>query len=406
MELARGLGAKTENKMKHLNVGRTGMNSDTLMVIQLPDSRVLRILSRSVFLALVILTLPYVVSIIRERSEANSGSDATNSNLFTSVFRDLASEGLLRKSDKALIVCPGIAGMIHNLQQHFHNGVIDVVMDSDLKGQNSISEETFDFVFTSGIVDTKFVDRVVKTGGIVAVPLSSNPKTGFRKQSNYRIVYLRRYDSTIMALRKVGPSNEQVESSTRRRLCQMASEAKKAKLESLEDVLLEPPRRALMKSTNYLKKIRFLSDLLGDTLEDYKRRVFIGVGLAEENIGVTEWFRQNYPKRNQEFEVYNLDQAVPEEGLGRVAVSSVEVSDWLVKNVKEEEYVVLKAEAEVVEEMIKRRSICLVDELFLECKNHWWKGGERDKGKRAYWECLALHGRLRDEGVAVHQWWG
>ncbi|KAF5448445.1 hypothetical protein F2P56_028980 [Juglans regia] len=255
MELARGLGAKTENKMKHLNVGRTGMNSDTLMVIQLPDSRVLRNLSRSVFLALVILTLPYVVSIIRERSEANSGSDATNSNLFTSVFRDLASEGLLRKSDKALIVCPGIAGMIHNLQQHFHNGVIDVVMDSDLKGQNSISEETFDFVFTSGIVDTKFVDRVVKTGGIVAVPLSSNPKTGFRKQSNYRIVYLRRYDSTIMALRKVGPSNEQVESSTRRRLCQMASEAKKAKLESLEDVLLEPPRRALMKSTNYLKKI-------------------------------------------------------------------------------------------------------------------------------------------------------
>jgi len=76
------------------------------------------------------------------------------------------------------------------------------------------------------------------------------------------------------------------------------------------------------------------------------------------------------------------------------------MSEWLRKNVKEEEFVVMKAEAEVVEDMVKSNSIGLVDELFLECKP---KVG---RSRRAYWECLALYGQLRDEGVAVHQWWG
>ena len=396
-----------------------GVNSNTLLVIKLPDSRVLRILSRSVFLALVILTMPCIDSILRERPEYNNfGSDVlSNSQLLNLLFRDLAIEGLLRKGDKALILSPGIVNvrMVHNLNLqhlhlHLHNNVSYVVMDSGLEGQRLIPDETFDFVFTitSNFVDTKFVNRVVKIGGIVAIPLSNNnPPNGFRKQSNYRIVYLQSYNSTIMALRKVSPSNEELGSSTRRHLCQLESEAKKVMLKGLEDALLEPPRRTLLRSTKYLKKIKFLPELLGDTLESYKRRVFIGVGLAEENSALTEWFHQNYPKRNQDFEVYSL-VVVPEEeeGSSRVAVH-VDVSDWLMKNVKEEVYVVMKADAEVVEEMLKRSTICLVDELFLECKNQWWQGMERyNKSKRAYWECLALYGRLRDEGVAVHQWWG
>lgn len=408
MEFSR-FGAKNyENKMKkHMRGGRMGSNSNTLLVIQLPHSRVLRVLSRSVFLVLVILTLPCIVSILnRGPSESNNGSDMINSKLLNSLFRHLAGEGLLRKGGKALIVSPATAGgggtstvgMIQNLQ-HWHNNVIDVVMDSDLKGQSSIPDETFDFVFTSSFSDAKFVNRVLKVGGIVAFPLSKDPSNGFRKPSNYRIVYLCRYNSTIMAMRKL------MSLTKRRRLCQMApaeAEAKKAMLENLEDVLLEPPTRGLVKSTKYLKKIKFLPDLLGDNLEGYKRRVFIDVGLAEENTGVNEWFHQNYPKRNQEFEVFNL-VAVPEEGS-----TGVDVSDWLVKNVKEDGYVVMKAEAEVVEEMMKRRTICLVDEVFLECRNHWWQGGGEKyyKSKRAYWECLSLYGRLRDEGVAVHQWWG
>ncbi|EXC16666.1 hypothetical protein L484_007712 [Morus notabilis] len=63
----------------------------------------------------------------------------------------------------------------------------------------------------------------------------------------------------------------------------------------------------------------------------------------------------------------------------------------------------MKAEAEAVEELVRSKAIRLVDELFLECKPDHKGGTVR---RRAYWECLALYGRLRDEGVAVHQWWG
>lgn len=80
------------------------------------------------------------------------------------------------------------------------------------------------------------------------------------------------------------------------------------------------------------------------------------------------------------------------------------MSEWLRKNVREEEYVVMKAEAEVVEEMLSSKAIGLVDELFLECGIKGKQQGR--KSRRAYWECLALYGMLRDEGVAVHQWWG
>ncbi|KAK4563894.1 hypothetical protein RGQ29_006110 [Quercus rubra] len=324
--------------MKHLHGGRMGLNSNTLWVIRLPHSMVLCILSRSLFLALVIiLTSPCIF----RGPEPNNGSEDLNL-----LFRDLASEGLLRKGDKALILSSGIVRMVHH-----YNAI---------------------------------VNRVMKIGGILAILLNNEPPSpnGFRKQSNYRILHSWRYNnSTIMVFRKVIPFNEQ------RRLCK--SNAMNFIQGGLEGVLLEPPRRTRWRSTQYKKKIKFLPDLLGDNLESYKRRVFIV---------------QNYPKRNQEFEVYNFVLVPNKEDPRRLRV---DFSDWLMNNVTEEVFVVMKADAEVVEKMIERRTICLVDELFLECKNHWWRQNrERYKSKRPYWECVALYGRLLDEGVAVHQWWG
>ncbi|XP_020213704.1 uncharacterized protein LOC109797940 [Cajanus cajan] len=177
-----------------------------------------------------------------------------------------------------------------------------------------------------------------------------------------------------------------------RKLCGYTREAKKAALQKLEDVLLEPPRAASGKSSRYMKRTKYLPDLMGDSLESYPRRVFIDVGLPEKKG--TDWFAKNYPTRGNTFEIYNIETVAVEMEIG--------MSDWVRKNVKEEEFVVMKAEAEVVEEMVKTDSIGLVDELFLECKPK--RNG--DTSRRAYWECLALYGKLRDEGVAVHQWWG
>uniref|UniRef100_A0A0D3GTN6 DUF7870 domain-containing protein n=1 Tax=Oryza barthii TaxID=65489 RepID=A0A0D3GTN6_9ORYZ len=75
---------------------------------------------------------------------------------------------------------------------------------------------------------------------------------------------------------------------------------------------------------------------------------------------------------------------------------------WLEGNVREEDYVVVKAGVEAVEEILRRRAaVRRVDELFLDCD----AGAGADAARRPYWECLALYGRLRDHGVAVHQWW-
>lgn len=75
------------------------------------------------------------------------------------------------------------------------------------------------------------------------------------------------------------------------------------------------------------------------------------------------------------------------------------------KNVKKE-YVVKKVESEVAEEMIEKKAVCLVDEMFLECNNQWQDEGKKknDKSQRAYLECMTLYERLGDEGVPVHQW--
>lgn len=190
--------------------------------------------------------------------------------------------------------------------------------------------------------------------------------------------------------------------SPKRKLLQMATdEAKTTALKGLEDVLLEPPRKASPKSKKNLKKIKYLPDLLDDSLRGYKRRLFVAVGVPEENKGVIQWFEHNYPKKSAKFEIHSLLVA-PE----NPAALRTDVSSWLSKHVKEEEYVVMKAEADVVEEMVKRNTMTLVDELFLECSNEWWQIEKRRNSGRAYWECLALYGRLRDEGVAVHQWWG
>ncbi|XP_021831090.1 uncharacterized protein LOC110771145 isoform X3 [Prunus avium] len=310
MELAGGYTAKDQSKVKHLHGGRMGLDSETHLVIKLPDSK---------------------------------------------LFHDLAGEGLRRKSDKVLIVSP------------------------------------------------VNVDRILKIGGIVAVPLSNDPSNAFRLKPNYKIVYLRRYASTFVAIRKTGPSYDLAVKS--RRLCQFETEAKKTVLNGLEDVVLEPPRRVLAKSNEYLKKIKFLPNLLGDSLQGYDRRVFVNVDLNEDNSGVTEWFQLNYPKMDKEFEVYSLEVEPEEASSTAVAPPRNDVSDWLKKNVREEDYVVMKAEAEMVVEMIKKKTICLVDELFLECNNGWWqKNGKTYGSKRAYWECIALYGRVRDLGVAVHQW--
>ncbi|GAV66820.1 hypothetical protein CFOL_v3_10330 [Cephalotus follicularis] len=418
IQMIQGFPGKCHNKkLKILENGGIGLQTDTYLIIKLHDSWVLRLLARSFLLALFIVSLPWLGSILGGSSNTNydsaidkaqvmAGSDPVHNKLLPLLFRDLSNEGLLKFGDKALFICNG-EKLAFDDPQILNEKDTDFISISDVGQQESIPNESFDFILTSDFNQaTEFIDRTLRIGGIAVVKLSENPSFGFNKPSNYKIVYMRRFSTMILAMKKTNYAEGN--KATQRKLFGYASEAKKAALKNLEDVLLEPPRAASGRSSRYLKRTRFLPNLMGDSLESYPRRVFIDVGLPERDGGSgTRWFAKNYPTRNLNFDVYNIE-TVTEESSGKEVPQLPEIgmSNWLRKNVKEDEFVVMKAEAEVVEEMVKSKAIELVDELFLECKPQGHNGKGINGSRRAYWECLALYGKLRDEGVAVHQWWG
>ncbi|KAF1868864.1 hypothetical protein Lal_00048143 [Lupinus albus] len=406
------------------------------LVIRIPNSDMWKICYRFLLLALVLASFPLISSsfVSRTTSPLNITPQKMDTNSFNSIdmdqllslfFRDLTSEGIIMKETEE----QKHKGVFLSNENDNNKGqefkvVNDYNMDhiplNDLEKQNSLLDNTIDFIFTSNFpAASEFIDRTLKIGGVATVLLNDNPSEAFYKPTNYKVLYMRRFGLIAVAMKKTGPvvtsvvADEITNLSAQRKLLGYATEAKKAALKNLEDVLLEPPRSASGKSRKYLKRTRYLPDLMGDSLESYPRRVFIDVGLPEKDGGSgTDWFPKNYPTRNKNFVIYKIETVT--EGSSGKEVSQIEMSDWLRKNVKEEEYVVMKSEAEVVEEMMRSKAIMLVDELFLECKPHLptkhngdnVKEGTNRGSRRAYWECLALYGKLRDEGVAVHQWWG
>ncbi|KAJ8539566.1 hypothetical protein K7X08_013818 [Anisodus acutangulus] len=451
--------------MRGLYVDGLDYQWDTkLVIIRIDRSWVLKFMARATILALVIISLPWINTLIGFLSGFQStdfkvemANNSINLEFMPIIFQDLANEGLLRMDDRSLLVSNGNEEEIYNSQvaKDYNPYLISF---SDSTQQNLVPNETFDFVFAYGYPQSSnFIERALKVGGIIVVPLSDNPMVDeFPHPLNYKVVYVRKFDSTILAMKKI--KNTPINSSTRRRLFTLATNAendsnlssgngklsdkvhvtslnrpsqhesglvrspdfeyrmpkakkitKEAALKKLENVLLEPPRAASGKSSRYLKKTHFLPDLMGVSLESYPRRVFIDVGLQDKNEKSSDhystWFSKHYPTRNTKFEIVKIETVTEESSGKEVPLTIISMSDWLKNNVKENEYVVMKAEADVVEEMVKNKSIRLIDELFLECKHQGIKKGNK-KNRRAYWECLSLYGLLRDEGIAVHQWWG
>lgn len=127
MELAPGSRAKNQYKIKNAYGGRMGLDSETLLVVKLPDSKVMRVVSRSVFLALIFLTMPCIGSILRGSNDSatNLQFGTFNSDDLNFLVHNLAEEGLLTKNEKALIVRSGIASGIDNLRNFDANQIVD-----------------------------------------------------------------------------------------------------------------------------------------------------------------------------------------------------------------------------------------------------------------------------------------
>ncbi|PIN17691.1 hypothetical protein CDL12_09654 [Handroanthus impetiginosus] len=396
---------KGDYDFSDLNGVGIGLNSQTLLIIKLPDSWVLRVMSRSLFLAMFVLILPSICSVMKGSSGSSSpykpDADSDTSNGFKILpilLRDLMEEGLIKKGHKGFVLNANVG----DIEDDFEF-LRDAGIDLHLQQKNVVEHQVFDFVFATSFHGIHLVDGILKDNGLVISTLGHDPSNGLQLLSSYKIVYLRRFENTVVAMRKTGvsSSNARENSASKEVFCGVTSEEKKAALKGLEDVYLEPPRRAILekRSSFISRKIKFLPDLLKDSLDEYPRRVFIS-----DDSSAIDWFYKNYPMRDQEFEVYNKEVRTDNND-GSKEGQDTGISTWLTKKVSREDYVVMKAEAQVVEEMLKDKTLCLVDELFLECKNQWQNGEEENGSKRAYWQCLALYGKVRDEGIAVHQWW-
>ncbi|KAG4960637.1 hypothetical protein JHK87_037270 [Glycine soja] len=198
---------KKKKKKKHLHDGRTialNPETETFLVIRIPDALVLRIVSRSLIVAMVLAALPFLGTVLEgfyfsSSFVPNLDTGSLDVGLLNSILHDFAEEGLLRENDKALIVNSPVPDIFREK--------IDAVMNSDWESKSLFADESYDFVFTSGAIDAEFIDRILKNDGIVALPLGTkSSNSAFKEQSNYKVVSLKRYGFVIVALKKTGPA--------------------------------------------------------------------------------------------------------------------------------------------------------------------------------------------------------
>ncbi|KAL8195204.1 hypothetical protein R6Q57_025607 [Mikania cordata] len=210
MKLARGYRPNSSQKMRPIK-GRPaiGLNQDSVLIIKLPCSRILGVISKSLFLAAFILALPSISSYVHDASNENV---ANSDEFLPTVFKDLVSEGVLTDGQKGLVLSSGIGDLFDNSFWFLNDMGIDVVTESDWGRQMMIHDEVFDFVFASSQENAGFVNRVVKIDGIVVMPLGNfcDRCYEFLKQSNYKIVYLRQFDLiTVIAMKKIDGEGEE-----------------------------------------------------------------------------------------------------------------------------------------------------------------------------------------------------
>lgn len=239
------------------------------LIIRLPSSQFMKIVYRLLLLLLALASFPMIIrSSFIEKISSSSAQQALHESidqvnydsvnmdqLLTILFRDLINEGLMKQQEHKAVF------MNNNEQQGGFRVVSDYNMDlvplNDLEKQNTVFDNTVDFVFTTDFpASSEFIERALKVDGVVTVLLNDNPSAVLYKPSNYKIAYMRRLDLIAVAMKKEELVPEIPSLAAPRKLCGYPSEAKKAALQNLEDVLLEPPRAASGKSRQYLKRTR------------------------------------------------------------------------------------------------------------------------------------------------------
>ncbi|KAL5197475.1 hypothetical protein ABZP36_000987 [Zizania latifolia] len=354
------------------------------------NGRLLPFVARApALLAVILLSL---ASLRLALSPASAMGESDSGELYLPVrLAELSDRGYLRHGSRVVFL--GDAGWWAPFLERHRVVVIGA-------GQlQEVADQSVDLVLLDGDgVELGLINRILKVGGVAAAFRTSESTT--LHLPDHWVVVAHRSEAVAFAVEKTGAASTSAAMiapvGPHRKLLAVP-ESKKDALAGLETVLLEPPQKQHRRIIRRLRP-RFLPELTGDTLEGYRQRMFIDVTPSSAG-GAASWFRKHYPRGKHEFEIVRLNAA---------AAAAEGIAEWLEGNVREEDYVVVKATAEAVEEILRNGcAVRRVDELFLDCDAAAAAaaGGESSEAL-PYWQCLALYGRLRDRGVAVHQWWG
>lgn len=173
------------------------------LVIRLPDFRLLRLIARSVLLTAAILTFPWLRVVLLSAGSPPPAA-ASRSRWVDDPFHlpmllhDLQRQGLLGTRARAVFL-----GDPRSRLPFLKQNKIEPVSS---EREWMIPDRSVEFVLASGgfgDASFEFIDRVLIVGGITAVRLSSDPSHSFHLPPNYRMVYIRRFGSTIVAMKKI-----------------------------------------------------------------------------------------------------------------------------------------------------------------------------------------------------------
>ncbi|KAG0449785.1 hypothetical protein HPP92_015833 [Vanilla planifolia] len=199
------------------------------IMIRFPSNRLLRLVPRLVILAVAIIFYPWLLTTVLFRT---GESVATNEiSFFLELLRDLSSLGVVHLDF-------GRGGFLGDLNSQLPRLIENRVEPINEEG---IVSDTLDLVFVAGDnFGFLLANRALKVGAIaVIVSIDS-----FRIPPNFRLVYIRRFSSTVMAIRKIVEAPETILNrwQTRRMGKRLLTvpEAKREVLKGLEDLVLEP----------------------------------------------------------------------------------------------------------------------------------------------------------------------
>ncbi|KAB1203900.1 hypothetical protein CJ030_MR8G020759 [Morella rubra] len=152
LDIVQGFYTKHYKKHERLSDCGLGLHRDAqYLMIRVTDSRVLKLLSRFLLLALFIVSFPSIVRGFFTSSpgtaKAEGGADLIAPELLPLVLHDLKNEGLLKDEKKYVFLSNANeekASVLHIVRDNME---IDLIPVTDLERLNSIQSETFDFAW-------------------------------------------------------------------------------------------------------------------------------------------------------------------------------------------------------------------------------------------------------------------